>query len=170
MIDSILVVFFKYLISSSRVKPYVWPKWVIHGNGDIFGSLPCWWHCSDTLILVLQGKNLEFDLWWLDPVITMLEHRSLLEGVVEELVVLVVSIDGGCRYSRWCSLLISLLIAFLSFFSSLGHSFGLVWFCYLPAYFSVCMHEYWLCTFWPYRETGCLLIVFVLTWSFILSQ
>lgn len=36
------------------------------------------------LRLILQGENLEPDLWWLDPVTAMLEHRSLHEGVAVE--------------------------------------------------------------------------------------
>jgi hypothetical protein len=45
--------------------------------------------------LVLEGENLDFGLWWLDPVTAALQRCSLLEGIaVKNLVVLVVSRDG----------------------------------------------------------------------------
>lgn len=33
------------------------------------------------LELVFQGENFESDLWWLDPMPTMLERCFILEGV-----------------------------------------------------------------------------------------
>ena len=55
------------------------------------------------LRLILQGDNLESDLWWLDPVTATVEHRSLLEGVAIE--------EPRCPYGvmRWLVWIWSLL-------------------------------------------------------------
>ena len=55
------------------------------------------------LRLILQGENLESDLWWLDPDLVTLEHRSIHEGVAVE--------EPCCLYGvmRWLVCIWSLL-------------------------------------------------------------
>ena len=64
------------------------------------------------LRLILQGENLEPDLWWLDPVTAMLEHRSLHEGVaIEEPRCPYGVMRCWCGYGHCCSLSIADLFA-----------------------------------------------------------
>ena len=83
--------------------------------------------------LVLQGENLDSDIWLLNPATTMLDHHSFLQVLLlKNLVVLVVSRHGWCRYDRCCSLSIVVLISLEGFLSHLSialvlYDFAICW-------------------------------------------
>lgn len=82
------------------------------------------------LELILQGKNLDFCLWWLDPMTAGLEHGSLpfLKALLlKNFDVRVVLLNGLCGYGPLLYIADHGSDHFkISFFFSPTQSFGLI--------------------------------------------